>query len=170
MNKNDVFLSVLCTILSSKLRLYSAKSHPKDAGNRICGTLDFKIFRGSMPPDPPRIAHAFGVRPPKIMSLATPLCSLVCTIQYILVYILVLVYIIYYSLYGSGSSLQGKNLTKHPGFFIFSFAPSLYELRKFRGTNAPTIVPTSLRTPGMNPDRGSCSPSLARHSGYHQDN
>ena len=68
-------MSVLCTILSSKFRLYSAKSHPKDAGNRICGTLDFKIFRGSMPPDPPRMAHAFGVRPPKTMTLATPLLS-----------------------------------------------------------------------------------------------
>ena len=68
-------MSVLCTILSSKLRLYSAKSHPKVAGNRICGTLHFKIFRGSMPPDPPRMAHAFGVRPPKTMSLATPLTS-----------------------------------------------------------------------------------------------
>ena len=68
-------MSVLCTILSSKLRLYSAKSHPKVAGNRICGTLHFKIFRGSMPPDPPRMAHAFGARPPKTMSLATPLTS-----------------------------------------------------------------------------------------------
>ena len=26
-----------------------------------------------MPPDPPRLAHAFGVRPPKTMTLATPL-------------------------------------------------------------------------------------------------
>ena len=60
-----------------------------------------------------------------------------------------------------------KKFNKTPWVFIFSFAPSLYELRKFRGTNAPTIVPTSLRTPGMNPDNGACSPSLARLSGYH---
>ena len=31
-------------------------------GNRICGTLDFKIFPGSMPPDPPRMTRAFGAR------------------------------------------------------------------------------------------------------------
>ena len=61
----------------------------------------------------------------------------------------------------------GKKFNKTPCVFIFSIAPSLHELRKFRGTNAPTIVPTSLRTQGMNPDNGTCSPSLARLSGYH---
>ena len=62
-------------VSSSKVRSFSAKSHPKNAGKRICGTLDFKIFRGSMPPDPPRIARAFGARipPPETMTLATPL-------------------------------------------------------------------------------------------------
>ena len=47
---------------SSKVRSFSAKSHPEKAGNRICGTLDFKIFGGSMPPDPPRMSRAFGAR------------------------------------------------------------------------------------------------------------
>ena len=52
---------------------FSAKSQPENAGNRICGTLDFKIFRGSMPTDPARMARAFGARispnpppPPKL--------------------------------------------------------------------------------------------------------
>ena len=55
-----------------------------------------------------------------------------------------------------------KNLTKHPGFFIFSCAPSQFLLQKFRGTNAPTIVLASLRTLGMTPDHRACSPSLTR--------
>ena len=66
------------------------------------------------------------------------------------------------SLHSPLSSLQEKNLTKHPGFFIFSCAPSQFLLQKFRGTNAPTIVPASLRTLGMTPDHRACSPSLTR--------
>ena len=63
---------------SSKVRSFSAKSYPEKAGNRICGTLDFKIFEaGNLPPDPPRIACAFGGRilppPPETMTVATPL-------------------------------------------------------------------------------------------------
>ena len=33
----------LCVILKSKI--FFCKTHPENAGNRICGTLDFKIFR-----------------------------------------------------------------------------------------------------------------------------
>ena len=47
-------------VQSAKVRSFSAKSHSENAGNRICGTLDFKIFRGCMPPDRHRIARAFG--------------------------------------------------------------------------------------------------------------
>ena len=39
-----------------------AESNLENAVNGISGVLDFKIFRGSMPPDPPRRANAFGVR------------------------------------------------------------------------------------------------------------
>ena len=39
-----------------------AKCCSENAGNRISETLDFKIFRRSMPPDPPSKAHAFGIR------------------------------------------------------------------------------------------------------------
>ena len=45
-----------------KSKIFSAKSHPQNAGNRNCDTLDFKIFRGSMPPDPTRMTRAFGAR------------------------------------------------------------------------------------------------------------
>ena len=63
-------------VQSSNVRSFSANSHPEKARNRICGTLDFKIFRGSRPPDPPRIACAFGARilpPPETMTPTTPL-------------------------------------------------------------------------------------------------
>ncbi len=42
----------------------SAKFHPQNTGNRILESIHFKVFRGSMPPDPPSMAQAFGVRPP----------------------------------------------------------------------------------------------------------
>ena len=45
-----------------------------------------------------------------------------------------------------------KNLDKTPLNFIFSFAIPLLQLREFRRAKAPTIVPTSLTTPGLNPE------------------
>ena len=40
----------------------SAESNLENAVNGISRVLDFKIFRGSMPTDPPRRANAEGVR------------------------------------------------------------------------------------------------------------
>jgi hypothetical protein len=33
----------------------------QNAGNRISEVLDFKIFRGGMPPDPPTAAELLGI-------------------------------------------------------------------------------------------------------------
>ena len=40
----------------------SAESNLEEAVNGVSGVLNFKIFRGSMPPDPPKRANAEGVR------------------------------------------------------------------------------------------------------------
>ena len=49
-----IFLSIKpCTII------------PQNAGSRISEDLNFKISRGSMPPDPPRWARLF--EPPQIL-------------------------------------------------------------------------------------------------------
>jgi hypothetical protein len=56
----------------------SARFHPKNAWNRISGTLDFKFSRGWMPPDVPSWSHAFSVssRPQKCCrrALARSIC------------------------------------------------------------------------------------------------
>ena len=41
-----------------KSKVFSAKSHSENAGNRSCGILHFKFFRGCSP-NPPRIVYAF---------------------------------------------------------------------------------------------------------------
>ena len=38
------------------------KTLPVKWRNRICGNLNFTIFQGSMPPDPPRMPRALGAR------------------------------------------------------------------------------------------------------------
>ena len=40
-----------------KSKIFFCKISPAKCRNRICGTLDFKISRGSMPPDPLRMAR-----------------------------------------------------------------------------------------------------------------
>ena len=68
------FVSFVCYIILKIKTLFCKISPERYRKSHLRGTLDFKIFRGSMPPDPPRMAHAFGVRPPpKTMTLATPL-------------------------------------------------------------------------------------------------
>ena len=62
-------------------KIFSAKSYPENAGNRICVNLDFKIFEGEHVPGPPpplvTLAPSsldFRSPPPeKTTSLATPL-------------------------------------------------------------------------------------------------
>jgi hypothetical protein len=52
---------ISCLRYTFNLRNF-ARFHPKNAWNRISGTLDFKIFPGVYAPVPPRHSHAFGVR------------------------------------------------------------------------------------------------------------
>ena len=54
-----------------------------------------------------------------------------------------------------------KNLDKTPlGFYLQFSIPSLSTLRISRA-NAPTIVPTSLTTPGLNPEGSPSLPDIA---------
>ena len=72
---NIVFSFVTCSM---------HKNPHQNAGNGIKETLFFKIFPGSMPPDPPRGSHIFGASranscpPPKI---SKPVCLCVYVVR-----------------------------------------------------------------------------------------
>ena len=54
------------------------KSPPQNAGNGMSGTLYFKMFPGSLPPDRLQVSRAFGARPPgKNKTLCLLTCGLI---------------------------------------------------------------------------------------------